>query len=482
MARPKGSPLLHGNRPLWLILLAALAVRLPGVFLGGGLWYDELQSVTHAALPLTTLFETVRAFDPHPPLYYIQLHLWMMAGTSDAWIRLNSLLISLLTVASLFFIVRRLFDDRLAALAALFLALSPYSVFYAQEVRMYGLLGLLGLWAFHFTHRFLAGNRPAIDGPAAALFTLAFLYSHGAGFMLLPCVYVYAACFFLRHGPLERNRVSGFALLQILVLAAYYPWLRAAAGLYGDHPRPDGMDILNVLATVIAGFYRPLPPALAGVLVVLFFLGAGLALILRPRVRAVLLAFVFTPVAACLAVSFLVRSIWHYRALAVMSPFVALALAAIVMAVRKAADKRTPDRPRSPAARHGLTVAILAASVAAIVLQYRNPPYKGGFRTAAHWLLENAAAGESVYVTADRALWGLGWYLAEPAGVHPFELGEPIPARNGMRLYAKAALEADDTARIDWVVQIAGGEDPWPPEAVDRELTFDAVTVSRLPR
>ena len=58
---------------------------------------------------------------------------------------------------------RRLAGPRVGLLAALLLALSPFHVYYSQEVRMYGLVTLLGLAAFSFLLYFM----PTIMGTMA---------------------------------------------------------------------------------------------------------------------------------------------------------------------------------------------------------------------------------------------------------------------------------------------------------------------------
>src|SRR5512145_196214 len=68
-----------------LALGAALRVAmLPGATLG----YDGLQSVTHAARGIPTGLLSAFLHDPHPPLYYALLSLWLRVGTSDAAILL----------------------------------------------------------------------------------------------------------------------------------------------------------------------------------------------------------------------------------------------------------------------------------------------------------------------------------------------------------------------------------------------------------
>jgi len=139
---------------LGAILLGALGLRL--LWLSPqGLWYDEIHSTTYAILPLRQTLLAVQRIDPHPPLYYLQLHFWMLVNTGDVWIKLNSVMWSLLTGLSLFLIGRRIYGRVPALLAVFIFALMPLAVLYAQNVRMYAMLMYVAVWAWYFTHQFL---------------------------------------------------------------------------------------------------------------------------------------------------------------------------------------------------------------------------------------------------------------------------------------------------------------------------------------
>src|SRR5690606_15494177 len=81
----------------------------------------------------------------HPPLFYVLLRIWCGAfGDSVFAMRFLAALISLLAFPALWWLCRELFFEdenrRLIALVALaLLALSPFHVLYAQEVREYSI-------------------------------------------------------------------------------------------------------------------------------------------------------------------------------------------------------------------------------------------------------------------------------------------------------------------------------------------------------
>ena len=142
------------------ILLLAAILRL---FLIGnhGLWLDELFSLRFADNTLQNLIQEVSLHDNHPPTYYILLHYWIMLfGDSEASLRMPSAILSVLSVFLTYKVGATLFNTRVAAIAALLIALSEFSIYYAQEARMYSLLAFASVLSVYFLIRFLDKQTP----------------------------------------------------------------------------------------------------------------------------------------------------------------------------------------------------------------------------------------------------------------------------------------------------------------------------------
>ena len=149
---------------LGALVLLALALRLARLRFQP-LWWDEGWSLYFATTDVGTMLE-LTAVDIHPPFYYLLLHLWTrLFGPGVGSVRLLSILIGTATVPLLYLAGKRLLDprvplrspvgkrllDRRGPLMAVgLLALSPFHIYYSQEVRMYGLVTLLGLAATYF--------------------------------------------------------------------------------------------------------------------------------------------------------------------------------------------------------------------------------------------------------------------------------------------------------------------------------------------
>jgi hypothetical protein len=150
LAMPAGrARVSKGQYFLFGIVLLALGLRLARLTFQP-LWWDEGWSVYFATTPVENLME-LTAVDIHPPLYYLLLHLWIgLVGAGPLAVRLLSALVGTATIPLLYLVGKRLFGTRAGVLAALLLAISPFHIYYSQEVRMYGLVTLLGLAAFGF--------------------------------------------------------------------------------------------------------------------------------------------------------------------------------------------------------------------------------------------------------------------------------------------------------------------------------------------
>jgi hypothetical protein len=106
------------------------------------LWLDEAQSVAIARLPPAAMIRALRQ-DGSPPLYYEALHVWMgLFGRSDVAVRALSGVVSVITVAVVWPVARRLGGSRAAVAAVLLVAANPFTLRYATETRMYALIML----------------------------------------------------------------------------------------------------------------------------------------------------------------------------------------------------------------------------------------------------------------------------------------------------------------------------------------------------
>ncbi len=215
----------------WAILgVVLLAFGLRLVNLGGRpFWYDEAFSVLYAEKPLATmLYGTIAqtdgaAADVHPLFYYTLLHGWMgLMGQSPAAVRALSVALGVATVAVVYALGQYLFDRRAGLLAALATAVAPFALYYAQETRMYALLGFAAMTATTCFARAWVEHKPW-QWAAFAVAGAVTLYAHNLGALFIASLDVWVLWAWWRQRRLVNLRP--LFLAHALMILLFAPWL-----------------------------------------------------------------------------------------------------------------------------------------------------------------------------------------------------------------------------------------------------------------
>jgi hypothetical protein len=166
--------------PLGGLVLLAVSLWLRTRYIHGQFWEDEGLSVGIASHPLSAIPHVLR-HDGSPPLYYVLLHFWISAfGSSEVSGHAFSLLCSMLTVPLAAWAAWSLWGRRAGLNAAVLFAFNAFLTNYAQEARMYALMGLLGVMATAgFLHGFVYRRRRYLIMFAVAQALM--LYTHAWG-------------------------------------------------------------------------------------------------------------------------------------------------------------------------------------------------------------------------------------------------------------------------------------------------------------
>lgn len=222
---PTSRPLAAARLKSWYLPVAAvlsgLVLRL--LWLGHkSLWLDEARSLIFAQSGGAQIWAGTGE-QYHPPLYYMLLHYWIRLGTAESTLRLSSALVDTVTICLIFALAHRLMGRAAALSAAWLAALSPLLVWYAQELRSYSLLTLLGLVTalavVHLTtRRWWAWWLVFVAAMAAAL------YTHYNAVLLIP-VHLILLLFAPVPGAARRRTVWAWLAAWPLVGLIYWPWL-----------------------------------------------------------------------------------------------------------------------------------------------------------------------------------------------------------------------------------------------------------------
>ena len=426
----------------YLILLAGFALRL--FRLGANsLWYDETVSMLLARAEIPELLRHT-AGDIHPPLYYLLLHFWIqLAGWSEFSAAFLSLWFGVLLIALVYRVAREWLGAReIAVTAALFVAVSPYNIWYSQEVRMYTFGATLGLLSVYFLRRMLAREKIFTrDFFAYVIFTALGFYTLYYFVFLMVFEWLWVAYRVWRIAYRESRSANRFCitdyrllftflLSQLALVVLYLPWLPIAFRQAADPPVPPWRELVAlprvVLETLNAlAFGQSIDWNLFGFFALLLFIPIG-AWLWHARKSETkdsvspffLLAYTFVPLAAIYLFS-LWKPLYHVRYMFTYAPaFYMLAAGALVFTARSFANW---FRARGDALPKALATAAVLVSLAFVALTgyalynfWFNPQYaEDDLRGAVNYLAEHWRPGDVILVNAGYAYPALEYYFPE---------------------------------------------------------------------
>ncbi len=232
---------------IWLILILGFILR--SVNLNQSLWLDEATQVLLAKDSISNIIFQ-RGADVHPPLSYLLMHFWVMLGTSEIWLRMLSVIFGVLTILVLYKFASNIFNKKIALLSSLILAISPFHIYYSQEVRMYSEAVFFASVSMYFFY-LLEKNRNLKNSLIYILSTAALIYTHYAGFLLIFTQILYIAFY-------KRESVIFFLKRIFLTILIWLPWfpqflIQFTGNSNADNYLPGWGNILRV------SFYKAIP-------------------------------------------------------------------------------------------------------------------------------------------------------------------------------------------------------------------------------
>ncbi|MBI5302231.1 MAG: glycosyltransferase family 39 protein [Chloroflexi bacterium] len=280
------------------------------------IWGDEAFSIFLSQQPLP--FVVAGGADTHPPLYPLLLWTWLpLVGSHAFATRALAALVGILAVPLIFVLGKRVADTRVAFIAAILTTASPLLIYYSQETRMYEQVAVLSLASAYFCLTLFSHALKGVAKKGEAGFllsTLLAMYTHYSAFFVWVAENIFVALlafrqwlsfranarnldvgkpdFSSRKTLLEMTGLKRWAILQLVLIVAYIPWvlvqtsfLRGKASARFDEWSWRGIEMifgktfLAFSASVTLDF--PLPQMIA----VLFLLFAIVGAVIAARQR-----------------------------------------------------------------------------------------------------------------------------------------------------------------------------------------------------
>ena len=431
---------LYKNNKFQIIITVLLIATVLRIFQINNrpLWYDELQSVTHASLPFRDIFFSTLRYDPHPPLHILQLSFWLMLGTDDAWIRMNSVLWSLLTFIPLYLLGRRLFNQTCALISIFVFAISPMAIFYAQEVRPYAMQIFLITLSIYLLEISIDNQH---NKKYISIFSVSFLltlYSQGASFLLLIPFSLYTI---MRLGGIRQSfapQNRPILISEFIVFILTLPWILVASKTSVGHLiSPNLVQVAYDITALLLGPNHQLNTLLSCILI----LTIAFCLLSSNEIRKFAFCFVIIPIFTAFFISIAVRPIWHIR-------LIAVCLTPIILAIGFSAAWLKIRFYQSQYIMLSMLAVITLAILPLSLTVNRNTLDRSAYFDAAKFLLERTEAGETIVFQHQRDAWGVSWYFAGPGKLRTVATKQEVKASSGQIILYGYDVDNDVTANV----------------------------------
>jgi mannosyltransferase len=373
-------------------MLVALGLRLPHLS-GKSLWLDEISSLTFAEMRWADFWALVKQHEANMIAYYLLLRAWIHLGDNRVVAKLLSVFLGVLTVPSIYFLGKELYDRRVGLISACLLTVSACHVRASQWIRSYSLLLLMLVIASLFLARSL--RQPVFRNWSLYVVCAAFaVYNHLYATLVIGTQLCSIVVIRGRDIPWKRLSLAVLALALLLAPAVAYV-LFQNTGQLDWVPPPKAWELVH-WAVFMAG------AGSTGVAYALLLICIGLTVISFSESRRIWLlqgrsidswctAFPFLWLIVPVAFAFLFsyhKPIFFFRYLIVCFPAFLLIVAHGI------------SRWRRSTTRTGVLTLVLCLSLTSVVLAYKTEEdWDGSIR----YLLSQVQDGEAVFPGAGGA-------------------------------------------------------------------------------
>jgi len=332
----------------------------------------------------------------------------------------------LAALASVWWVVKSQYGERVALFATAIFSILPSPVYMADQLRMYGMLTTLIIWAYYFGSQIFAkgcATKATLICQGALLVSIVNI--HAIGFLAVLMNGLYALHLTMSQ-PRERQAIRAWLTLYGIAAICAVPWL--ISGMLHDANLYEGSGFSGFLivpaSTAIGNIaYMSQPLRLFGATIYLAIVAFG---ILSRRTRALTCTFLILPIVLSILTALLVTPIfkWNFFS-SIEAPFDALVLALLC--------SETIVNRASQIILSGLCVLVLlGVSLATRLTVFES----SGYRYMAKLIRANYRAGDIVFIPQQSYFWGLAWYMEGPDWGSPLTVAAP-PSAQWQSVYAK---------------------------------------------
>jgi len=191
-------------------------------------WIDEIFSLNQSnpTNSLSGIYSHLRAYDPHPPLYYFSLHFFFkFFGYSTFVMKTFSAIFGVVGLFGIYLLGKEMANKRVGLIALTLTVFNYFHIYYSQEARMYSMLFTTTIFAFYFLVKFI--KQPSNKSFALyVVFSSLMIYTHFFGLFTLISQYIILLYFIVKPFYIERKKFIIYTLSSgILTIVIYIPAL-----------------------------------------------------------------------------------------------------------------------------------------------------------------------------------------------------------------------------------------------------------------
>ena len=181
------------------------------------LTFDEAHNILMSRSDdLALTVKVVAAY--YPPLYFIIWHFWQKLFINLFMVRILSVVFGILTILSVAYVSRKLFNQTVSLIATFLIATTPSLIFYSATARMYSLAIVITIWIIYYFIRIQ--TKPQL-WYVFGLFWLLGLYTHYY-FLILGIMLNFILIY---NQKLQIIKIHRWLWLHIIILLSLIPIL-----------------------------------------------------------------------------------------------------------------------------------------------------------------------------------------------------------------------------------------------------------------
>lgn len=157
------------------------------------------------------------ARDVQPPFYYSLVKFFIPFSINEWTARILSALAGIALIYAVYILARKFTNKKIALIALLLTAISPYLIYPSQEARMYSLLVLLATCSYYFFYK-LIKSQSAKFAIGYIMFTALAIYTQYLGFIIIASQILYLIIFYRKIITKWKTWFFSYLLIGILFL------------------------------------------------------------------------------------------------------------------------------------------------------------------------------------------------------------------------------------------------------------------------